>query len=182
MSRHHGLVRAFVRGCLLLLFFTSILLPAGMTVAGEKEPFAVIELGMASEWSLNGGGSNFGPAVAVEFTPIKNWLVIEPGVEKLFRHGHAEWDAGFVFKKPFDLTPSLEFEPGIGPVWMHTVGSGRTTIGAEIVAEFMFWPTPDRKFGWFLEPSYTYAFSNGHEQSFGVNIGLLIPINSGGKP
>jgi hypothetical protein len=40
----------------------------------------------------------------------------------------------------------------------------------------MFWPTPDRKFGWFLEPSYTYSFSNGHEQSLGVSVGLLVPI------
>jgi hypothetical protein len=167
MSRHHGLVRVFVRGCVLLFSFTAPLLPAGMAMAGEKEPLAVIELGAASEWGLNGGGHSFGPTAAVEFTPIKNWLVIEPAVAALFHHGQAEWDAGFVFKKPFDLTPSVEFEPG---------------IGAEVVAEFMFWPTRDRKLGWFLEPSYTYAFSNGHEQSLGVSIGLLIPINSGGKP
>jgi hypothetical protein len=157
-------------------------MPAEMARAGEKEPLAVIELGAASEWGLNGSGYSLGPTAAVEFAPIKNWLVIEPGVETLFRHGQTEWDAGLVFKKPFDLTSSVEFEPGIGPVWMHTLGSGKTTIGAEIVTEFMFWPTPDRKFGWFLEPSYTYAFSNGHEQSLGVSIGLLIPIYGGGKP
>jgi len=28
----------------------------------------------------------------------------------------------------------------------------------------------------FLEPSYNYSFSNGHEQSLGVTMGLLIPI------
>src|ERR1700678_2375676 len=182
MSRHHGLVRVLMRGSTLLLSFTDMLLSAGMALSGEKEPLAVIELGAASEWGLNGSGTSFGPTAEVEFTPIKKWLVIEPGVETLFRHGQTEWDAGFVFKKPFDLTPSVEFEPGIGPVWMHTLGSGRTTLGAEIVTEFMFWPTPDRKFGWFLEPSYTYAFSNGHEQSLGVSVGLLIPINGGGKP
>jgi hypothetical protein len=182
MSRHHGFVRVFVRGGMLLFFFTAMLQPASTTLAGDKEPLAVIELGTASEWSLNRSDYSFGPTAAVEFTPIKNWLVIESGVATLFRHGQTEWEAGFVFKKPFDLTPSVEFEPGVGPVWMHTVGSGKTTIGAEVVAEFMFWPTPDRKFGWFLEPSYTYAFSNGHEQSLGVSIGLLIPINSGGKP
>ena len=176
MSGHHGLLRAFARGRMLLCFFTAMLLPAGKALAGEKEPLAVIELGMASEWGLNGSGPSFGPTAAVEFTPIKDWLVIEPGIQTLFRRGKTEWDTSFVFKKPFDLTPSVEFEPGMGPVWMHMVGSGRTTIGAEVVAEFMFWPTPDRKFGWFIEPSYTYAFSNGHEQSLGVSIGLLIPI------
>ena len=40
----------------------------------------------------------------------------------------------------------------------------------------MFWPATDRKYGWFLEPSYTYSFARGHEQSFGVSGGLLIPI------
>jgi hypothetical protein len=40
----------------------------------------------------------------------------------------------------------------------------------------MFWPTKDRKFGWFLEPSYTYSFAKGHDQSFGVGVGLLIAI------
>jgi hypothetical protein len=32
------------------------------------------------------------------------------------------------------------------------------------------------KLGWFVEPSYSYIFLGGHEQSFGVNVGLLIPI------
>ena len=82
------------------------------------------------------------------------------------------------FKKPFDLSHGVEFEPGIGPAWIHTVGDGRTTdsIGAEAVFDFMFWPTQDRKYGWFLEPSYTYSFGNGHEQSFSLSAGLLVPI------
>lgn len=40
----------------------------------------------------------------------------------------------------------------------------------------MFWPWPDRKFGWFLEPIYGYSFIGGHEQSLGVSVGLLIPV------
>jgi len=144
-----------------------------------RDPLAVIELGAASDWGLNGGGSSFGPAAAVELTPIKNWLVIETGVGTLFQHGQTEWDTDIVFKKPFDLSPTVEFEPGIGPVWIHTISGGRNAdaIGAEFVADFMFWLTPDRKFGWFLEPSYTYSFGPGHQQSFGMSAGLLIPIN-----
>jgi hypothetical protein len=34
----------------------------------------------------------------------------------------------------------------------------------------------DRRYGWFLEPSYTYSFTGGHEQSFGLSTGLLILI------
>jgi hypothetical protein len=40
----------------------------------------------------------------------------------------------------------------------------------------MFWPSADRKLGWFLEPSYSNSFIGGHEQSLGVSVGLLIPI------
>lgn len=173
MSIRLGLIRALARGQMLAL-----LLIAGATLAEDKEPVAIFELGAAEEWSLNGGRPSFGPTAAVEFTPIKNWLEIETGVTALFSKGQTEWDTDFVLKKPFDLSPNIEFEPGIGPVWIRTVGGGRTTdsIGAEAVADFMFWPTPDRKYGWFLEPSYTYSFASGHEQSFGVSGGLLIPI------
>lgn len=152
---------------------------AGVAVAEEKEPLAVFELGAAAEWALNNGaGSSYGGTVSVEFTPIKNWLEIETGVTGLLGRGQTEWDTDFVFKKPFDLSPSVEFEPGIGPVWIHTIGAGRITdaIGAEAVADFMFWPMPDRKYGWFFEPSYTYSFGNGHDQSFGISAGLLFPI------
>jgi hypothetical protein len=173
MPKCIGLIRALARGQALAL-----LLIAGAALAEDKEPLAIFELGAAGEWGLNSGSPSFGPTAAVEFSPIKNWLEIETGVTTLFSKGQTEWDTDFVFKKPFDLSPSVEFEPGIGPVWMHTVGGGRTTnaIGAEAVLDFMFWPTADRKYGWFLEPSYTYSFASGHEQSFGVSGGLLIPI------
>jgi hypothetical protein len=39
----------------------------------------------------------------------------------------------------------------------------------------MFWPTPDRKFGWFIEPSYSYDFGKS-QQSLGISGGLLIGI------
>jgi hypothetical protein len=177
VSKHLWLIRVFVRGKILSALLP-LLLPAGTALAGDKEPFAVLELGAAGEWGLNGDGSSFGPTAAIEFTAIKNWLAIEPGVTTLFSRGQTEWDTGFVFRKPFDLSPAVEFEPGIGPVWIHTVGNGRTTdsIGVDASAHFEIWPTPDRKYGWFLEPGYTYSFGSGHEQSFGVSAGLLIPI------
>lgn len=179
MSRHCRLCCVSASGMTLIGLVAALLQSAGTALADEKEPFAVFELGAAGEWGLNNGsGSSFGPVAAVELTPIKNWLVIEPGVTTLFSRRQTELDTDFIFKKPFDLSPTVEFEPGIGPVWMHTVGSGRITdsVGAEGVFDFVFWPTSDRKFGWFLEPSYSYFFSSGHEQSLGVSGGLLIPI------
>ena len=45
-----------------------------------------------------------------------------------------------------------------------------------VVLDFMFWPWPERKFGWFFEPTYTYSFSKDHEKSLAVSVGLLIAI------
>ena len=156
----------------------SLLPGLSAALAEEKEPLAVIELGGAGEWGWTNGGSSFGPTAALEVTAIKNWLEIEAGVTSLFRHGQTEWDTGLTFKKPFDLSPTVEFEPGIGPVWMQRVALGRVlnSIGTEVSFEFMIWPTRDRKYGWFVEPSYGYSFGKEHEQSFGMNAGLLISV------
>jgi hypothetical protein len=151
-----------------------LLLFAEQAQAEEKEPSAIIEIGGAGDWGLKDGGSSFGPTVAVEFTPIKNWLEIEAGVSTLFSGGQTAWSTDLLFKKPFTLSDKVEFMVGAGPQW--TFSREGTKIAGEIALDFMFWPTPDRKYGWFLEPSYSYSFSQGHEQSFGVNVGLLIPI------
>jgi hypothetical protein len=140
----------------------------------EKEPLAIIELGGAGGWGLS-GGSSFGPSAAVEFEPIKDWLEMEVGVAPLFGHGRAELDTDILFKKPFTLSDKVEFMIGAGPQWSQTIG-GTGKIGAEIALDFMFWPWPDRKYGWFIEPSYSYSFGREHEQSLGVSFGLLIAI------
>jgi hypothetical protein len=147
----------------------------GEAQAEEKEPSAIVEVGGASEWSLPGGASSFGPLAAIEFTPIKEWLEIEAGVSTLFSAAHTEWQTDLLFKKPFTLSDKLEFMVGVGPEWSYTTGGGTKTAG-EFALDFMYWPTADRKFGWFVEPSYSYSFSKEHEQSFGVTTGLLIPI------
>jgi len=177
MSKHRR--PACVAACAAALKFAAAsLLIAGAATAAEKDPAAVIELGGAGDWDLPSGAASFGPTAAIEFTPVKDWLEIEAGVTSLFGHRQTEWDTDFVFKKPFDLSPNVEFEPGIGPAWIHTIGAGKTTdaLAAEVVFDFMIWPTSDRKFGWFVEPSYGYAFDRNHEQSLGVSAGLLIAI------
>lgn len=171
MRKHRALIRVSARGSIYLQFIAALLLFAGTALAEDKEPSAIVELGGAGEWSLPNGGSSFGPTAAVEFTPIKDWLEIEAGVAPLFGGGHTDWGADVLFKKPFTLSNSVEFEPGIGPEW-----SGGGKIAGEVAFDFMFWPLPDRKFGWFLEPGYSYTFSKGHEQSLGMSVGLLLAI------
>ena len=146
-------------------------------VAADKEK-AVIEIGAAASRSLKGEGSSGGGSVAVEVTPIENWLELEGGVTALFGRGSKEWDADLLFKKPWTLSKRAEFMLGAGPEWIHTSASGMTTnsVGGEAVLDFMFWPAARHKFGWYLEPSYDYNFAHGHDQSVGITGGLLIAI------
>lgn len=100
------------------------------------------------------------------------------GISPLFSDGQKEWDADFLFKKPWTLSDTVEFMAGIGPSWSHTLSGGKTTdtFGLTAALDFMFWPWPDRKYGWYMEPSYGFNFGHEHEQSLTMSIGLLIPI------
>jgi hypothetical protein len=104
----------------------------------------------------------------VEFEPIRNWLEIEVGTAALFGNARTEWDRDILFKKPFTLSDKVEFMVGAGPQWSQPV-NGAGKLGAEFALDFMFWPAPDRKLGWFVEPNYSYSFGSDHEQSLGVS-------------
>jgi hypothetical protein len=93
----------------------------------DKEPVAIVELGGAASWNLKGGGSSFGPDLAVEVTPIENWLELEAGTTPLFRRHSTEWDTDLLFKKPWSLSKKVEFMVGVGPEWIHTRAYGVTT-------------------------------------------------------
>jgi hypothetical protein len=169
-----------VRGRLLLLIGASCALAAAARADdkardkdSDKEPLAVVELGGATESGLP-GVSSFGPSAAVEFTVVKEWLEVEAGVAPMFSHGSTDWETGLVFKKPFKLSDKVEFMIGAGPQWTFTREG--TRVGGTLAADFMIWPTADRRFGWFVQPAYTYSFSSGHEQTLGVTAGLLIAI------
>lgn len=145
----------------------------------DAEEEAVIEIGAAPSWNLKDRASSFGPTVAVEITPIENWLELEAGVTPSFGHHATEWASDLLFKKPWTLSRTVEFMAGIGPEWIHTRESGATTnsIAGEAVLDFMFWPGQWRhKFGWYVEPGYEYNFGRGHERSVGVSFGLLIAV------
>jgi hypothetical protein len=144
----------------------------------DKEPAAVVELGGAANWSITEGGSSFGPTVAVEVTPIENWLELELGVTPLFTRHSTEWETDLLFKKPWTLSKKMEFMVGVGLEWVHTRKFGITTnsVSGEAVLDFMFWPSKKHRFGWYLEPGYEYNFGRGHKQSLGISGGLLIAI------
>ncbi|MGA2907114.1 MAG: hypothetical protein ABSE36_05395 [Terracidiphilus sp.] len=148
----------------------------GFAQSTEKEPAATLELGAEASHGLNGGGSAGGPSLAVEVTPIKEWLELEAGVTPLFSAQATEWDTDLLFKKPWTLSRKAEFMAGIGPEWVHTrrAGASVNALAGEAALDFMFWPTRRRKFGWYLEPAYDHGFLYSHEQSLGLSGGLLI--------
>lgn len=162
------------------VLMASLFLCAGNCFAQsvDNEPAAVVELGGAAGWNVKDGGSSFGPTVAVEITPIENWLELEAGVTPLFTRHSTEWNTDLVFKKPWTLTKKAEFMLGAGPEWVHTTKFGMTTnsVSGEVVLDFMFWPSAKHRFGWYLEPGYEYNFGRGHEQSLGISGGILIAI------
>jgi hypothetical protein len=156
-------------------FFAVLLLVGGTAKAEEKEPSAVVAIGPEGEWSFPGNRFSIGPSASVEFSVIKDWLEVEIGGGTLFSRGQKEWEADVLFKKPFTLSDKIELMVGAGPSWSFSTGEAGQT-GATFVLDFMFWPWPERKFGWFLEPTYSYSFSKDHEQSLAVSVGLLIAI------
>jgi hypothetical protein len=161
--------------CLFLLWSGNAFAQAADT---EPEPVAIVELGAAAAQNLKDPGSSFGPDVAVEVTPIENWLEIEAGVTPLFARRSTEWDVDLLFKKPWTLSKKAEFMVGIGPAWDHARQNGMTrhSFALEAVLDFMFWPSGKHRFGWYLEPGYEYSFGRGHDRSLGISGGLLIAI------
>ena len=144
----------------------------------KAEPTAIIELGTAAGWNAKDRVSSFGPDIAVEVTPIDNWLEVEAGVTPLFRANSTEWGTDLLFKKPWTISKKLEFMVGGGPEWIHAKEFSTTanSVAVEAVLDFMFWPSTSRKLGWFVEPAYEYSFARGHERSVGVSAGVLIPL------
>jgi hypothetical protein len=145
----------------------------------DAQEVAVIEIGAAPSRNLNDRASAVGPTVAIEATPIENWLELEAGVTPSFARLSTEWATDLLFKKPWTLSRTVEFMAGVGPEWIHTRASGATSnsVAGEAVLDLMFWPRPwMHKFGWYVEPGYEYNFGRGHERSIGISFGLLIAI------
>jgi hypothetical protein len=159
-----------------MLFFFS----AGVAAAQDagKDPLAILEVGGNPSKSLSGGGWTMSPTVAVEFTPIENWLELEIGTTPIFARHSTEWETDLLFKKPWTLSRKVELMAGVGPTWIHSreAGVSSNAAGAEAALDLMIWPGAKHHFGWYVEPAYGRSFGRGHEQSIGLSVGLLIAI------
>jgi len=156
--------------------FAPLLICAGIAGAQDDRDAdhgLIIEFGTAGEWPVNGDRPNFGGTIAAEITPIENWLELEFGFSTLGTAGHTELSGDLLFKKPFRLSPTVEFMVGAGPSLSQTLNGPErgTSISAEFALDFMFWPT--KNLGWFIEPTWSVNPRNG-QQSAAVSIGILI--------
>jgi hypothetical protein len=131
-----------------------------------------LEIGTAGEWPFS-DRPNFGGTFAIETTPIENWLELEFGLTTLATAGRTEMSGDLLFKKPFKLSPTVEFMIGAGPSISKTLNGPDQTISVspEVALDFMFWPT--KNIGWFVEPTWSVNPRNG-QQSAAVNVGILV--------
>jgi hypothetical protein len=151
--------------------------PPSPKTNNQEEAFAIAEIGTAANWN-KGAQPAYGPTLAFEFTPIKEWLEIEAGATQSYSHSSRELSLDLLFKKPYTLSRTLEFMIGLGPEYSIAKVNYLTQNDwqAEAALDFMYWPFNQRNFGFYAEPAYDYSFSAGHEQSIGVSGGLLISI------
>jgi len=173
------LLDLLLRYCAVRGSFAACLLCATPAQAEEREKSAaVIEIGAAAESQIVHGEFSSGPYVALEFEAVRDWLEIEIGVSPQFGSHQTDLASEFILKTPIFLMDKLEVMLGVGPQWEYHVTGGelRSSVGAEVQLELEYWPSADRKFGWFVEYQYDRTFTSDRTQSIGVQFGLLIPI------
>jgi Bacterial SH3 domain len=140
---------------------------------GGAEHSFVLEIGTAGEWPLNAEHRNFGGTIGAEIEPIENWLEVEFGLSTLTTTGHTELSGDLLFKKPFRLSPTVEFMIGAGPSFSRTLNGPEQgdSWSTEFALDWMFWPT--KNVGWFIEPTWSVNPRSG-QQSAAVSVGVLI--------
>jgi hypothetical protein len=129
-------MRALVPAAL-LVFATAAARGQSAPAQGDDHR-AVIEIGLAGERGVTGTSTSAGGTVAVEFTPIENWLELESGITALRGAGHNEFAVDLLFKKPWRLSATSEFMAGVGPELSYHSGTGAgTSVATEVVADWI---------------------------------------------
>lgn len=145
-----------------------------ITSATQEDHVIVFEFGWAASYSQDEGVHPKGATLAFEVTPVPDRLELEAGVTTIWARGSRETSWDLLFKKPWTISPRVEFMAGVGPEIIHSAGDGRGTFwGLSAVADFMVWPK--KNVGWYLEPGYEVAFPKGtNEHGVALAAGLII--------
>jgi hypothetical protein len=147
--------------------------PQKINAEDESDHALVLEFGGAGDWS-RAEGFHPGGTFAFEITPIEHWLELEIGFTAIRADASIEMPIDVLFKKPWRLSPQVEFMIGAGPEVVHATGPNRATFwGLSSVLDFMFWAR--KNVGWYAEPGYEVTFRGGTtHQGLGIEAGLLI--------
>ena len=142
----------------------------------EEHRAVVLEIGATGEREISERTSHVAPTVGIEIEPIENWLEIEFAAAPYKSRGVTHWDLELPFKMPLRLSSTLELLPGVGPTWSHALQSGERsgTWGVEAVIDLFVWRT--RRVGWYVEPSYGIAFSNGNKKTLALTGGFFFAV------
>lgn len=143
------------------------------TVAERTDHALVLEVGLAGDWS-SGEHLHLGGTLAVEITPVENWLELESGVTVLRADGGTELAFDLLLKKPWRLSRRVELMVGVGPDVVHNTGREPGTFwGLSLIGDIMVWPR--KSVGWYIEPGYELTFRHGVSHGgLGISAGLLI--------
>ena len=148
----------------------------------EAEPLLTVKIGGTAERSLADYTTSAGPTFGLETGLFHDALELELSATPLMRDGRTTWKSGLILKKPFELSEKVEFELGLGPIWLHRdkveedEDAAPNSLGGEAVAELVFWPLARKSLGFYVEGGYSYDFGKGHEKAAGGGAGLLIRI------
>ena len=148
----------------------------------EAEPLFTVKIGGTAERSLSDYTTSAGPTFGLETGLFHDALEVELSSTPLMRDSKTTWKSGLIIKKPIELSENVEFELGLGPIWLHRgkleegEAAEADSIGGEAVAELVVWPFAHKSLGFYVESGYSYDFGKGHEKAAGGGAGLLINI------
>ena len=159
--------------CLAFGLCRTALAQAPMPPEPDEDHAIVFELGWAGDWS-RAEGLHHGGTLAVEVTPIENWLELEIGFTAIRAEDSTEMPIDVLLKKPWRLSPKMEFMIGVGPELIHTTGpEPKTFWGVSAVLDLMLWPK--KNIGWYIEPGYELTLRDGSKHhGLSIAAGLLI--------
>jgi len=168
-----NLLKYFLMGAVIIGAWTA---GSVFAIESHEEPSVIFLMGPAVDKSTFNGKTTYGSSIAVEFTAIEHQLEIEVGAQYMSSASPQVMGSQIIFKKPFQLAPTVELGLGLGPNMSRKVRAGDShwQTGIAFSADLMVWPT--KKLGWYASPEYVHGLNSRSDRSLGLSIGLLFPM------
>lgn len=133
-----------------------------------------LEIGLSGE--RESGQLQARGSVAAEYTAIEHRLATELELSTAGYDGGIEVPVELHIKRPIQLSPTQELNPGFGPQYATVLGTDKNGgfWGGEVLLEFR--NELDERFGFLVEPTYSFLSRKGIEQEFGIEAGLTLAL------